>query len=221
MQLVADNLCLDRGGRRIVEAVSFVVGAGEALVLSGPNGAGKTSLLRAIVGFLPPAAGQVRLIGGEEDSAIAEQCHFAGHRDGVKAGLTVRENGRFFAQYLGETDTHGVMAALDRLGLAGLADIPAAYLSAGQRRRLGLTRLLLARRPLWLLDEPTASLDAASAATLVHVISDHRAGGGLLVAATHVPLGLTVARELQLGEAGGGAPAGLPPPRRSPRDASP
>lgn len=196
MQLIAENLALERGGRRIVEGLAFQVAAGEALVLTGPNGAGKSTLIRGIAGFLPPAEGSIRLEGGAAETEIAEQCHFVGHRDGVKAALSVFENAVFASRYLG--DSRNPAAALERLGLDALAEVPAAYLSAGQRRRLGLTRLLLARRPLWLLDEPTVSLDAAAVATLASIITDHLATGGLVVAATHVPLGLEGARELRL-----------------------
>lgn len=202
MQLIAENLGLDRGGRRVVSGLSFRVSAGEALVLTGPNGAGKTTLLRAVAGFLRPSEGTIRLEGGLADAEIAEQCHFIGHRDGVKAALSVEENVRFMSGYLGEGA--GIGPALERLGLAALAGIPAAYLSAGQRRRLGLARLLVARRPLWLLDEPTVSLDAASVETLAGIVKEHLAGGGLVLAATHVPLGLDGARELRLGQ---GVPA--------------
>ena len=196
MQLIAENLALERGGRRIVEGLAFQVAAGEALVLTGPNGAGKSTLIRGIAGFLSPAAGSIRLEGGAAETEIAEQCHFVGHRDGVKSALSVRENAAFASNYLGDGDD--VAPALERLGLAALAAVPAAYLSAGQRRRLGLARLLLARRPLWLLDEPTVSLDAASVVTLASIVKEHLATGGLVVAATHVPLGLDGARELRL-----------------------
>ena len=200
MQLIAENLALERGGRRIVEGLSFRVAAGEALVLTGPNGAGKSTLIRGIAGFLPAAEGSIRLEGGAAEAEIAEQCHFVGHRDGVKGALSVRENAAFTSYYLG--DGADVTPVLERLGLEALAEVPAAYLSAGQRRRLGLARLLLARRPLWLLDEPTVSLDAASVATLAGIVKEHLAGGGLVVAATHTPLGLDGARELRLGHPG-------------------
>lgn len=196
MQLVADNLSLERAGRRIFERVSFTVASGEALLLTGPNGAGKTSLIRAVAGFLPLAGGTIRL-DGEADAEIAERCHLIGHRDGIKGGLSVRENAAFFAAFLGG-EAGSVMDVLDRLGLGALADVPAAWLSAGQRRRLGLSRLLLAQRPLWLLDEPSVSLDAAAVETLATIIAEHLAGGGMAIAATHVPLGLSGARELRL-----------------------
>ena len=197
MNLVAENLSLERGGRTILAGLSFAVAAGEALVLTGPNGAGKTTLLRAVAGFLPPAAGHVRLDGRPADTEIAEHCHYVGHRDGVKAGLTVGENARFWSRYLGGSAEPAEV--LERVGLGQLAGVPAAYLSAGQRRRLGLARLLLAQRPLWLLVEPTVSLDASGTAMLAGFIGQHLGAGGLVLAATHIPLGLDAARELRLG----------------------
>jgi heme exporter protein A len=203
MRLIVESLGLDRGGRHIVSALSFNLDQGEAMVLTGPNGAGKTTLLRALAGFLPPIEGSIRLEGAPADVEIAEQCHFIGHRDGVKGALSVLENLRFTSRYLGNGT--GVDAALDRLGLTDLAHVPAAYLSAGQRRRVGLARLMLAKRPLWLLDEPTVSLDASSVVALAEIVQEHVAGGGMAVVATHIPLGLTGAKELTLG----GRPASL------------
>jgi heme exporter protein A len=207
MRLVAENLVVTRGLRTIIDGLSFAVSAGEALMLTGPNGAGKTTLLRAIAGFLPPASGRVHLTGGIEERTIAEECHFVGHQNGIKAQLTVAENLSFWGAYLcsspaGTTGLEDrVAVALDRFGLEPLAGIPAAYLSAGQKRRAGLARLLVSERPIWLLDEPTASLDTDSAAIMTSVASAHLARGGLLLAATHLPLGLAGARELRLGAA--------------------
>jgi heme exporter protein A len=181
------------------------VARGEALLLTGPNGAGKTTLLRALAGLLPPASGSIRVEGSGGDPDLLEACHYVGHRNGLKAALTVAENAAFWGAYLdpghGQGLTEEVWSALERFGLAALADIPAGYLSAGQQRRLALTRLLVARRPVWLLDEPTVSLDAAAAALLAEVVADHLRAGGLAVAATHVELGLSGARELRLGAA--------------------
>lgn len=203
------DLAVERGGRLLFEGLSFTVASGEALLLTGPNGAGKTSLLRVLAGFLQPAAGEVRLQGGEADRSLGEQCHWLGHANAVKPALTVAENAAFWASYLGggEPGRRAVGDALDRFGLTELADIPAGYLSAGQKRRLGLARLLLAPRPLWLLDEPTVSLDAEGTATLAAVIDAHLASGGLAVAATHLPMGLARARQLQLGGTPGAQPA--------------
>ncbi len=197
--LVVDRLTVERGGRRVLSELSFTVAPGEALLLTGPNGAGKTTLLKTIAGYLAPAGGHVTLADGDEFS-VTERAHYIGHLNGLRGALTVEENARFWAQYLGGTADR-VHPALDRFGLASLAGIPASYLSAGQKRRLALARLLLAHRPLWLLDEPSSSLDAGSTRVLAGVLDEHVAGGGLIVAATHLPLGLARSRELQLGVA--------------------
>ncbi|MGE0627390.1 MAG: heme ABC exporter ATP-binding protein CcmA [Hyphomicrobiaceae bacterium] len=196
MQLIVEDLAVERGGRRVLEGLSFRLGPGEALELIGPNGAGKTTLLRAIAGFLRPASGMIRLEGGAPDLEIAEACHYVGHRDGIKGALTVAENARFWSRYLGSAANVG--EALVALGIDALAGVPAAWLSAGQRRRLGLARLLLARRPLWLLDEPSVSLDAGGVAALAGLIRRHCETGGLVIAATHVTLGLADTRTVQL-----------------------
>jgi heme exporter protein A len=200
MKLLAENLVLNRGGRPLLAGISFVVGAGEALLLLGANGVGKTTLLRAIAGLLAPAAGSIRIEGGNGESSVGEQCHYIGHLNGVKASLTVAENAAFWVRFLGRR-LDGLDAALEAFGLARLRDIPAAYLSAGQQRRLGLARVLLAHRPIWLLDEPTVSLDLAAVEALTRVVGEHLAAGGLVIAATHAPLGFSGARELALGAA--------------------
>lgn len=202
MLLVAENLVVDRGARTILDRVSFTVRAGEALVLTGQNGAGKTTLIRTLAGFLQPTSGMVRLEGGAEDHELAEECHYVGHQSGIRASLTVAENLNFWAGYLGLLDgcdrDMAVEHALEKFGLLRLADIQAGYLSAGQKRRLGLARLLVAKRAVWLLDEPTVSLDAASTEILSGIVSEHVAQGGIAVAATHVPLAIASARELRL-----------------------
>jgi heme exporter protein A len=200
MKLVADRLGAVRGGRTLFSALSFEAGPGEALVVTGSNGAGKTTLIRSIAGLLQPSEGSVRLEGGAADGTIGEQCHVIGHLHAVKASLTVEENAAFWCRFLGGGRA-GVGAALDAFGLDALRDIPAGYLSTGQKRRLGLARVLLAERPIWLLDEPTASLDSAAQAVLTRIVDAHLAGGGIVVAATHAPLGFAKSRELQLGGA--------------------
>ena len=205
MQLVAENLVLSRGGRTVIDGLSFRLGEGEALVLTGPNGSGKTTLLRALAGFLRPAAGAIFIANAPEEREISELCHFVGHLDGIKTHLTVAENLAFWAAYLGGGNDRCLAAALERFGLAALADIPAAYLSAGQKRRLALARLAAAQRPLWLLDEPTVSLDAAAVAMLIDAVKAHVKGGGLAVVATHVALPLESAEEIRLGRAEGAA----------------
>jgi heme exporter protein A len=198
MKLVAEKLSARRGGRLLFAGLSFSVEAGQALVITGPNGAGKTTLLRTLAGFLPPEAGQLRLEGGAAEASIAEQCHYVGHANAIKPSLTVAENAAFWAGFLGGSSDR-LDTALATFGLEALRDIPAGYLSAGQRRRAGLMRLLLAPRALWLLDEPTSSLDAAGQEVLAAAVNAHLAGGGLAVAATHMALGLDRTQELRLG----------------------
>lgn len=211
LRLSAENLVVRRGTRRIIDGLSFAAPAGRAVLLTGPNGAGKTTLIRAIAGFLAIEAGVLSLEGGDSERDIGEQAHYVGHANGIKSTLTVAENLRFWAEYLDqpasrqrashEETADRVDHALERLKLIELEDIPAAYLSAGQKRRLGLGRLMVAERPLWLLDEPTVSLDTASVAILAGIIEDHLAAGGLAIAATHIPLGLTNVDELRLAAA--------------------
>jgi heme exporter protein A len=198
MRLIAEKLASVRGGAVVFCDVSFELASGEALVLSGPNGAGKTTLIRIIAGLLQPASGAVRLDGGETTHMLAEECHYVGHLNAVKSNLTVEENALFWSRFLGDGRAR-VANALATFGLSRVRDIPAAYLSAGQKRRLGLARLLLAERPIWLLDEPTVSLDRPSQAVLLAAMDAHVAAGGMIVAASHVTLGLATARQLQLG----------------------
>ena len=196
MRLSAENLTLERGGRRLFAGLSFAAGPGEALVVTGPNGAGKSSLLRAIAGFLPLAGGHVTFEGGE----LEERVHYLGHADALKSALTASENLSFWAALLGGTPGR-VAPALARLGLPHVADFPVRALSAGQKRRVALARLLVAPRPLWLLDEPTTALDVGAQALFAQVMREHLAQGGIIVAATHAPLGLEAPREIRLEEA--------------------
>jgi len=198
MKLVADRLGSIRGGRKLFSELSFAVEAGEALLLLGPNGAGKTTLIRTIAGLLGPAAGAIRIDGGDAERSVGEQCHYVGHLNALKSSLTVEENAAFWCRFLGGRRVV-INNALEAFGLAHLRDIPAAYLSAGQKRRLSLARVLLAERPVWLLDEPTVSLDSAAQTALARAVEGHLAAGGVVVAATHAPLGLPNSRELHLG----------------------
>jgi len=204
MNLSGLDLTCIRGGRRVFSRINFSVGAGRALVLTGPNGAGKSSLLRMIAGLIRPAEGRIALEGGDGELSAGEQAHYVGHLDPLKPALTVTENLTFWARFLnGRADPDEVTRAaraLDAVGLADLAHLPAGYLSAGQRRRLSLARVLAAPRPIWLLDEPTTALDAASQDRLREVMHTHLSGGGVVVAATHGPLGLEQAGELRLGQ---------------------
>jgi heme exporter protein A len=200
MHLSADNLTCVRGGREVFRGLSFKLSGGEALLVTGRNGAGKSSLLRVIAGLVRLAAGRLALDGGEPDAAIGEQAHYLGHLDALKPSLTVTENLRFWSVFLGGADD-AITPALDAVDLAPLSDLPAAYLSAGQRRRLSIARLAAVKRPLWLLDEPTSALDAASQSRLANMMRNHLAGGGMIVAAAHGAIGLERARELKLGPA--------------------
>ncbi len=192
------GLSVMRGSRLILRDVSFEIAGGEALTLSGPNGAGKTTLLRALAGFLPPLSGRIGVSGGVEDRSVGEQCHFVGHLNGIKPALSVAENLEFFANFLGGQAAMAGRAA-ETLGLSDLEDIPAALLSAGQKRRLGLARLLCTERPVWLLDEPAVSLDTASLDILSAMVTAHLSAGGIVAAATHTPLGWPNAKTLDLG----------------------
>jgi heme exporter protein A len=198
MQLSADNIACVRGGREVFAGVSFSVGGGEALLVTGRNGAGKSSLLRVIAGLVHLSGGRLDLDGGA-DASIGEQAHYLGHQDAVKPALSVRENLSFWADYLGARGTP--ITALKTVGLDALADLPAAYLSAGQKRRLSIARLLAVKRPIWLLDEPTSALDAPSQAMLAKVMQAHLRSRGLIIAATHGAIGLPRARQLRLGRA--------------------
>jgi heme exporter protein A len=200
MQLTADNLTCVRGGRTVFAGLSFAVAGGEAVVVTGRNGAGKSSLLRMIAGLVSIAGGRLTLDGGEAEATVGEQAHYLGHHDALKTSLSVSENLAFWVDYLGGRGG-AVTAALETVGLAPLAGLPAAYLSAGQRRRLSIARLAAIERPLWLLDEPTSALDVQSQDRLAGLMQAHLGKGGLIVAATHGPIGLAAPRELRLGPA--------------------
>ncbi|HOV03361.1 MAG TPA: heme ABC exporter ATP-binding protein CcmA [Kaistiaceae bacterium] len=197
MRLVGVDLMCERGGRRVFAGLGFAVSGGEALVVTGPNGAGKSSLLRAIAGLVRHGAGTITLEGGDEELGVAAQCHYAGHYDALKPSLTVLENLSFWQSFF-EVPGLDPLDALDELEIGHLADLPGAYLSAGQRRRLALARLLVARRPVWLLDEPTSALDKRSEAKLTELMNAHVAAGGIIMAATHTPLDLVNRRDLEI-----------------------
>lgn len=182
MLSVTDLSCA-RGAAQVLAGVSFSVGAGEALILRGPNGAGKTTLLRTLAGLTPPLGGSV--------DCLPETIAYAGHADGLKAQLTVTENLRFWAGAFGARD---IAPALDAFDLHALADRRAGEMSAGQKRRLSLARLLVTGRPLWCLDEPTVSLDTENVARFASAVEAHLATGGAAIIATHIDLGLPSAR---------------------------
>ena len=187
MELVVENLTVSRGGIAVLAGVSFRLGPGRALVLRGPNGLGKTTLLRTVAGLQPAMAG--RVAGAEDEIA------YAAHADGLKSMLTVEENLGFWAAVFG---TGGIETAMTRMNLDHLRERRAADLSAGQKRRLGLARLLVSGRALWCLDEPTVSLDTASVALFAGVLRAHLAAGGAALIATHIDLGLPEAEVLDL-----------------------
>lgn len=200
MRLSAADLACVRGERQVFAGIGFSLQSGEALTITGPNGAGKSSLLRVLAGLVRLAAGRLALDGGDPERSLAEQAHYLGHQDALKPSLTVTENLEFWRRYLGGGG-RAADEALDAVALNSIADIPASYLSAGQRRRLSIARLVAVSRPLWLLDEPTSALDSAGQTRLGDLMRAHLAAGGLIVAATHAPLGLDRAHELRLGGA--------------------
>jgi len=181
----------------VFSGLDFAVSSGEALAVTGPNGSGKTSLLRLVAGLLTVAGGSIDLEGGEAEMTLPEQAHYLGHRDALKPALSVLENLSFWRDFLGG-EPFDADKGLAAVGLDHATHLPAAYLSAGQRRRLSVARLLTVRRPVWLLDEPTNALDAAGQSLFAGLMQEHLARGGLIIAATHAPLGVQ-AKELRLG----------------------
>jgi heme exporter protein A len=199
MRLSGGGVRCVRGGREVFSGLDFAVSSGEALAVTGPNGSGKTSLLRLIAGLLTMAGGSIGLEGGEREVTLPEQAHYLGHRDALKPALSVAENLWFWRDFVGG-EVFDAEKSLAAVGLDHAATLPAAYLSAGQRRRLSIARLLAVRRPIWLLDEPTSALDAAGQDVFAGLMRDHLARGGLIIAATHAPLGIA-ASELRIGGA--------------------
>lgn len=201
MRLIAENLAARRGEDLIFIGVSFQLSAGEAMVLTGRNGSGKSTLLRVVAGLLRPETGRVETVfrDGRETRPAREASHYLGHRNGMKQELTVVENLAFWRDFLGDTQggaSRSIEAAAETVGLGGITHLPFGYLSAGQQRRFAMAKLLVAHRPIWILDEPTAALDAKADQMFAGLVHEHLAQGGIAIAATHQPLGLKDAKTL-------------------------
>lgn len=196
MELKANGLTCERGGRIVFRGLSLALRPGQLMQLTGPNGSGKSSLLRLVAGLNEAQAGDIALTGGAKELSIGQQAHYIAHQEPVKAALSVHENLAFWRDFLGGGE---VEAALEAFDLGRLSSYPAGLLSAGQKRRLALARLVLVPRVLWLLDEPTVGLDTASLARLVGVMARQLDKGGMIIAATHVPLGREPDLRLDLG----------------------
>lgn len=195
MHLSGNDLAAVRGGRSVFVGLSFALGDGDLLAVTGPNGSGKSTLLRIVADLLKPSAGAISVEPAAE-AGIGTAVHYLGHLDCLKPSLTVADNLAFWAHLWGGGPS---APALDAVGLAHAADLPAGVLSAGQKRRVALARLLLVRRPIWLLDEPATALDAAAEATLGRLIAAHLATGGMAMVATHRDLPLAPTARLELG----------------------
>ncbi len=201
IRLRVEGLSAKRGEDLIFHDISFIVAAGEALIVTGPNGSGKSTLLRVLAGLLAPESGTVRLDDTAADIGHPrELCHYLGHRNAMKHELTVEENLSFWKSFMGDSaggSGIGIEEATEALGLGGISHLPFGYLSAGQQRRMAMAKLLVAYRPVWILDEPTAALDAAADGLFAGLVERHLGAGGVVVAATHQPLGVA-ARELRM-----------------------
>jgi heme exporter protein A len=199
MRLIAEKLSGGRGEETFFSGIDFDLGPGDSLVVTGPNGSGKSTLLRTIAGLLPTGSGRLHLQGtGDDLPSVASACHYLGHLNAMKPALTVAENLGFWRNFMGEPRL-AIETALEKVGLGGLGHLPFAYLSTGQKRRAAIARLLISHRPIWLLDEPTAGLDARSDAEFAALAREHLGAGGIAIAATHLALGIEGARELRLG----------------------
>ncbi len=201
MKLIVENLNLTRAGQEIVSDISFELSASEALIVTGENGSGKSTTLRGVAGLLPINSGSVKLLdetGKQFEGETREYCHYLGHQNGMKPALTVRENLDFWQKFCGEPDLT-IEEALDEVDLAHTIDLPFSYLSAGMKRRVSIARLLVSDRPIWILDEPTAGLDAQSVKMFTNLCKAFCDGGGILIAATHLPLGIETEKTLEIG----------------------
>ena len=195
--LTVDGLGCRRGSRVLFRDLAFTLDPGTLVTLTGPNGSGKSTMMRIVAGLTPREEGRVTVTGTGDDTEPQAMIHYHGHREGLREALTARENLAFATALLGGTDD-AVMPALERMGARRLADLPVRVLSAGQRRRVALARLVAAPRPIWLLDEPLAALDVAGQALVAELIAAHVAAGGSALVATHQPLAISD-RTLTLG----------------------
>jgi len=197
MRLEAENLGGERGGETVFSNLSFTLDSGEALVVTGPNGSGKSTLLRIICGLLAPEEGRIELTEGGASLPVQAACHYLGHQNAMKPALSVRENLLFWQRFNG-TGALEIDDALEAVNLPGVEHLPFGYLSTGQKRRVSIAKLLVSYRALWIVDEPTAGLDKASEARFAGLMHDHRHQGGMIIAATHIPLGLEGANTLDM-----------------------
>lgn len=199
MRLGAENLAGERGGETIFAGLSFEVSSGEALIVTGPNGSGKSTLLRIICGLLAPEAGKVELLEDRAALPVRAACHYLGHQNAMKPALSVRENLLFWQKFNGSA-RFDIDEALEAVDLPGVEHLPFGYLSTGQKRRVSIAKLLTSYRPLWIVDEPTAGLDKASESRFAELMRDHMRDGGMVIAATHIPLGLEGVRTLDMAQ---------------------
>ena len=194
MRLVAENLVGERGGETIFSALSFDLVSGEALIVTGPNGSGKSTLLRIICGLLAPEDGHIQLLEDEEILPVRAACHYLGHHNAMKPALSVRENLLFWQKFNGEI-LLDIDEALEAVDLPDVEHLPFGYLSTGQKRRVSIAKLLVSHRPVWIVDEPTSGLDKASESRFAELMREHMRQGGMIIAATHIPLGLDAVSE--------------------------
>ena len=200
MKLIVENMAIERGGQEIVSDISFELNSGDALIVKGENGSGKSTTLRGISGLLPLAGGRVELFdetGKQFEGEMREYCHYLGHQNAMKPALSVRENLEFWQEFCGDPELT-VEEALDEVDLLHTIDLPFHYLSAGQKRRVSIARLMVSDRPVWILDEPTSGLDSQSVKVFTGICHAFCDDGGILIAATHLPLGIETEKILEI-----------------------
>ena len=199
MRLIVSDLAAERGGEIIFSDLNFSVSGGQAMVVTGPNGSGKSTLLRIICELLPAAYGEVQLEIGAEMLKASSLIHYLGHQNAMKPALSVRENLDFWQKFHGEKALE-IEDALEAVGLPDIDHLPFGYLSTGQKRRVSIAKLLMSDRPIWVVDEPTAGLDRASEKRFAELMGEKLEDGGIIVAATHIPLGLAQVMSVDIGD---------------------